>query len=831
MASGDRQAAIAQRTLLIERLRAMPAAMRERPQWLLWRYEQREGKPKPLKVPYYASGKVRGGVQGSEADRAALVALDVVLQRLGGGLHWSGAGFAFLPGDGLIGIDVDGAVDPDDGSMSDLCRTVVQVADSYTELSPSGRGVHVIVAGHVDKSFKSNEIGLEVFCGSQFFTCTGAHLADTPREVQAIEPDALAYLQERVDKAKAAAKAEPAPDPEAAAAAPPPAPPSPPPRPGQGGDDFRRVNDAALQHLAAWVPAMLPAARVFQGGYRITSKALGRELEEDLQLLPAGIMDFGTEQGMSPIDCVMQWGHQRTAKDALHWLAGQLGLPLTKPQRPKLSVVPPAGGDAREGRARKPPPPPTDDERPQRRVKPGPAGGAPGAPAEGEGGGLERLLQHYCLIRGTDMVWDGETRRQMKVANLRLVFGNDAVKMWLRSPDRRMVLPEHMVFEPGVEVPPDHINLFDGFAMEPVPCTAGEVAPMLELLYHLCSRSAATDTGVEEVVSWVLKWLALPLQKPGAKMRTALVFHGPQGTGKNLFFDGVRSMYGKYGRMVGQTELEDKFNDWLSAKLMIIGNEVVTRAELFHHKNKLKWIVTEDEIPIRGMQQSVRWESNHANVLFLSNEGLPLALERDDRRHGVVYTPAARDDDLYVRVARFLEAGGAAKFMHYLQQLELGDFNEFSKPVMTVAKQSLIDLSLKPAERFVTEWLSGLLDLPVGVCSSEQLYRVFRRWCDKTGERFPPAQAVFTSTVNRHVDETIERDAATGERLEPALVYKMFQLKHAESAPRKSQRCWMPRDRAGPQGEQSEGEWAADCIDAFEKYVAAFGRTHAEVPE
>ena len=38
---------------------------------------------------------------------------------------------------------------------------------------------------------------------------------------------------------------------------------------------------------------------------------------------------------------------------------------------------------------------------------------------------------------------------------------------------------------------------------------------------------------------WVLKWLAYPIQHPGAKMRTALVLHGPQGTGKNMFFEAI----------------------------------------------------------------------------------------------------------------------------------------------------------------------------------------------------------------------------------------------------------------------------------------------------
>ena len=259
----------------------------------------------------------------------------------------------------------------------------------------------------------------------------------------------------------------------------------------------------------------------------------------------------------------------------------------------------------------------------------------------------------------------------------------------------------------------------------------------------------------------------------------------------------------------------------MSGKLLLIGNEVVTRQELFHNKNMLKWVITEDEIPIRGMHQETRWESNHANVVFLSNELMPVALEQDDRRHLVVYTPAAEDQALYQRVADFLADDGHAKFMHFLLHYDIGEFNEFTKPLMTEAKQALIDLGLKPAERFANEWIEGELDLPVNVCSAQQLYRVFRRWADRNGERFPPPQAVFTRTVERHVYERWAERDEKGRRLPPRLAYKQITLKH-ETGNRKTVRCWVPRGCA-PLNGVSEGEWACLAIEAFEKHVGGGG--------
>ena len=175
-----------ERAQMLARLPVLPQAMRERQQWLVWRFERYDGDKKPRKVPYYVSGDKRTGTQGSEADRAALATFDRALAELQGS-RYNGIGFAFLPGDGLIGIDIDGAVDADTGEVSARCQSIIQACASYTEWSPSGTGVHIIVAGE-SETFKDNAIGVEVFCGRQFFTCTGRPWDGAPADVAPIDP-------------------------------------------------------------------------------------------------------------------------------------------------------------------------------------------------------------------------------------------------------------------------------------------------------------------------------------------------------------------------------------------------------------------------------------------------------------------------------------------------------------------------------------------------------------------------------------------------------------------------------------------------------------------
>jgi hypothetical protein len=456
-----------------------------------------------------------------------------------------------------------------------------------------------------------------------------------------------------------------------------------------------------------------------------------------------------------------------------------------------------------------------------------PSGGA-SAPPEGKGqrtrrkstinlGNYSRLMDAFALIYGTKTCWDEESHRIVPVDALRLAMTSDAVKAWLNSPNRRMVMPEQLMFEPGQDLPEGCIQLFGGLETLPLECRVEDVLPMLDLLRHLCADSADTPEGVKAVMHWVLRWQALPLQQLGAKMQTAVVMHGPQGTGKNLYWDVWRDLYGRYGITVGQTELEDKFNGWLSQKLAIIGDEVVSRQEMYHNKNRLKLIVTQEQkFPIREIQQATRWESNHANVVFLSNESQPLALEERDRRYMVIYTPLAGDVSLYERVRDFLRADGARKWLHFLQHYPLGEFDRHTKPMLTKAKADLIQSGWLPAQRFAHEWMAGYLPLPLRVCSAEQLYRAFARWCTVYGERFPPSQGRFTSEVQRWLRE---HSGSTDDG--PRLVYKVVQLHDTNG--RRAVRCWLPA-HAGPPAGISEGMWAADSVRAFENVLRDYLR-------
>ncbi|WP_294948270.1 DUF5906 domain-containing protein [Sulfurivirga sp.] len=305
----------------------------------------------------------------------------------------------------------------------------------------------------------------------------------------------------------------------------------------------------------------------------------------------------------------------------------------------------------------------------------------------------------------------------------------------------RAVYLDEIGFDPAGTDPKIKHNLWRGWPLKPKP---GRCDNILGLLLYLCNAN-------EQVYEWVLKWLAYPLQHPGAKMHTALVFHGPQGVGKNLFFEKCMGpIYGEYAVVLNSAALEDNFNaDWASRKLFVIADEVVASTERYHLKNQLKNLITSDTVRINPKNVIARQERNQMNFVFLSNEHIPLILEPDDRRHLVVWTPKGAEAKDYEAVEAEIATGGVEAFYHYLLNLDLGDFKPWTRPPMTDAKQQLIDLGKETPQLFAEKWLSGELGIPVCPALSRDIYTLYQRWIRENGEPFARPARAFNTHLKR----------------------------------------------------------------------------------
>jgi putative DNA primase/helicase len=340
---------------------------------------------------------------------------------------------------------------------------------------------------------------------------------------------------------------------------------------------------------------------------------------------------------------------------------------------------------------------------------------------------LDDLLFHYRLVYGTDTAWDEKRKMQIKVSHLREAVGKDAMRDWQKHPARK--ISEAIVFDPSESHDPTlYVNLYEGFTMQPDPRGKAGCEKILQHVYRLCG-------GRDEDYLWLLKWLAYPLQHPGAKMATAVLVHGSEGTGKSLLFEGIiKRIYGEYGITIGQAQLEAQFTDWQSKRLFALAEEVVSRAEKAHYKGVLKHMVTGHELQINPKNLPLRQETNHINFVFLSNSTVPLELDVGDRRYFVMYCDDVPPLEHFQAIAKEMDEGGVEAFYHYLLHFPMDDFSAHSKPPLSNAKQELIESSLSQARWFVREWQMGRLDLPYQPAAVDDLWKAFLRWCEKASE-------------------------------------------------------------------------------------------------
>lgn len=147
----------------------LPVVMRSVQRWLVWRLEPNaDQEKKPRKVPYYTNGSRRGATD-TEADLAMLATFEDALRVFQNG-RFTGLGFALGPdgsGNCWQGIDLDDM--PIRPGLHELSTDL----PGYTEVSPSGNGMHAIGYGRAFPALGSNATGIEAYASGRYFTVTG----------------------------------------------------------------------------------------------------------------------------------------------------------------------------------------------------------------------------------------------------------------------------------------------------------------------------------------------------------------------------------------------------------------------------------------------------------------------------------------------------------------------------------------------------------------------------------------------------------------------------------------------------------------------------------
>lgn len=148
----------------------VPRELAERDQWVIWRYETR--RDKTTKAPYRASDGKRASSTKASDWSSFQEAIDGLSQH-----EADGVGFVFSEEDPFCGIDLDQCFQTN-GEVHPEALRLIEELGSYTELSPSGKGVHIIARAALgDKGRRTSHTewggNLEAYDRGRYFTFTG----------------------------------------------------------------------------------------------------------------------------------------------------------------------------------------------------------------------------------------------------------------------------------------------------------------------------------------------------------------------------------------------------------------------------------------------------------------------------------------------------------------------------------------------------------------------------------------------------------------------------------------------------------------------------------
>lgn len=146
----------------------IPEELKTLRQWVCWKIIIDSKTSKISKLPFNPNT----GKCASSADPGTWGTYEQAVNCFSKSGGYKGIGFVFSKNDPYTGIDLDKCRDKVTEEIKPWAQNVISRFKSYTELSPSGTGVHIIAKGSLPG--KGKKVGdIEMYDQGRYFTVTG----------------------------------------------------------------------------------------------------------------------------------------------------------------------------------------------------------------------------------------------------------------------------------------------------------------------------------------------------------------------------------------------------------------------------------------------------------------------------------------------------------------------------------------------------------------------------------------------------------------------------------------------------------------------------------
>jgi len=704
----------------------IPPELKDRPQWVVWRLETRDGKP--TKIPYSAANPKRKAKANVPTTWGTY---DQAVKAYAAG-GFSGIGFEFSADDPFTGIDLDHPKDSETGETKECALKIIQGLNSYTELSPSGTGFHIWVKGKLPPG-RNRKGNVEMYFSGRYFTITGHHLEGTPATIELRQAELEALHLAIFGKPEEATRPAPPPPAKAASQA-----------PGPGALSDQEIIDKVCRTPKG--------AGLWRGD---TSEYGGDHSTADLAL--CGLLAFWTGPDPASIDRLFR----------------QSGLFREKWERQDYrdKTIDKALSGKTEFYSQRAKPPGPFPTRPEDQPEKNP----PPDAKEDLGGGKiynETIIKfnnkHAVVMIGgkclvLNEIIDAATNRPditfSSITDFRNYYGNIKVKLpkedggfniipaaslWLDSQDRRQY--KGIIFSPKKNIN-GYYNLYKGLNIKP---KKGD--------WHLFNNHIleVITSGNKEHYNYLMKWMALLIKDPGGERPgTAIVLRGPQGTGKGCF----ASQYGEIRKphflhITNPGQLVGRFNHHLKDCLLCFVDEGLWAGDKVA-EGVLKGMITEKYVMVEPKGKDAFLVENHIWLIIASNSEWVVPAGLEERRFFVldVSNKHMQDYNYFKAIFDEMDNGGREAMLYDLLEMDV-NINDLRKIPRTTALLDQVIHTMPTIQKFWFERLREGTQLKDDVrwedfSITSALFQEYLDFAQNCGERYRLIPKQFGKEIRR----------------------------------------------------------------------------------
>ena len=249
------------------------------------------------------------------------------------------------------------------------------------------------------------------------------------------------------------------------------------------------------------------------------------------------------------------------------------------------------------------------------------------------------------------------------------------------------------------------VNTYRPTYPEPDETGAAELGALVEAHVHNL---------FDQYAEMLLSYLCFIVQNPGRKIRWSPLLQGAPGCGKTLIAMLLKAVLGPTNvRLTDADQLFRNYNGWAEGAQVVAFEEVRVVGHNRHQvMNRLKPVITNDEITIEEKYVKAGQAPNITNYILLTNYQDALALTPDDRRYFVLFARYQTEEQVaemgkdYFRKLFGAIDHNAPQLRHWMLSRPIGDdFDPDGHAPRTIYRSEMVGAASTPIAVAIREAL------------------------------------------------------------------------------------------------------------------------------